>query len=163
MTDQLKRLTFKYWCNIFDVDELHFWMNFEMENNPSPHPDMYDLNAKEPHEAVKILLRIAKETYNFDPVSDEGIEIGKKVFQELGEHYLKREVTPQKLCHVIQHLDSNFLRFKIDQSEYPICWWGDLWNCCDWYDETWIHENSTHIDEELKKVLSDLKEEPKNF
>jgi len=36
--------------------------------------------------------------------------------------------------------------------EYPL-WLGDLWNACDWCDESWSLSNSPHLKEEADKVI----------
>ena len=106
MSTELKKLTFKYWCGIFNADELHSWMNFEMENNPSPHPDIYELNAKEPYEVSKRLLKIAKDNYGFVPNSKEGIDLSKEILVEVGENYLKKVGPLTNLCHLLEKLGS---------------------------------------------------------
>lgn len=33
---------------------------------------------------------------------------------------------------------------------------GDLWNNCDWCDDSWTHENSPSLVEEVRKVAAFL-------
>jgi len=163
MKEELEKLAFKYFCGLFNEEELHEWMQKELDQNKNPDPDMYDLNAKAPYEAAKILLKIAKDKYGFEPYSLGSEPVARKIFKELAEAYLKREVGPLQFCTVIQHLDTIYGDSECDYDEKRGLhipryghWWGDLWNCCDCCDETWTHENKQHIEDELRLVLSQL-------
>ncbi len=60
MKEELEKLTFKYLCGLYSEDELHEWMTNEMNQNDNPHLDIYYLNAKDPYETSKILLKFPK-------------------------------------------------------------------------------------------------------
>jgi len=166
MSDQLKKLTFKYWCNIFNEDELHIWMNFEMENNPSPHLDMYDLNANEPYEVAKILLKIAKDRYGFSPNSREGVEISKDIIVEVGENYLKRVGPLTDLCNLLGTLGSTDLSrneqlLYLGKSDPKEILWKLYWEVHDDYNPTnvWSLENDSETRMQFEIVLSNFKKE----
>jgi len=164
MKKELEKLTFKYLCGLFNEAELHDWMRKEMDQNKNPHLDMYDLNAKDPYEASKILLKISKDKYNFDPYSLVSEDIARKVFVEASEAYLKQKITPSQFCYLITMLDGIYYNSESTYDEKtnihtPLYghWWGKLYECCDCCDETWTHADNTHIEKELRKVLKQLK------
>ena len=166
MSNQLKRLTFKYWCNIFNADELHNWMNFEMKNNPSPHLDIYELNAKEPYEAAKILLKIAKDKYDFTPISREGIEISKDIIVEVGENYLRKAEPLTNLCILLERLGSTDLTrdeqlLYQGKSDPKKILWKLYWEVHDDFNPThvWSLENDPETRDQFKKVLSNFKKD----
>lgn len=152
----VKRITMEFWCGVGNLKESDAWADSELLNNPDPHLDTCEIFNKSEEEVENILLNIVKDKYDFEPVSEEGEEIAIEILNDLSELLLNEEITPRKFCLVVSRLEANFIDFRrIDERtfEYPP-WLGDLWNQCDWCDESWTNSNSPHLISEVNKMLS---------
>ena len=142
-------------------------MNFEMKNNPSPHLDMYDLNANDPYEATKILLKIAKDKLDFTPYSEQGSEVAKELMVEIGEGYLNRTNSPTDLCKFLEILGSidswnpenNIKLIPLEPADPSEVLWKLHWEVHDDPNPTsvWSLDNDPKTRKEFELVLSRLK------
>ena len=153
----LNRIAMEYWCRVGDPKELDKWAENQLKNNEKPHPDVCELFNKTKEELEELILKIAEEQNGFVPVSEAGEKEAVDILIEISEKLIKKEITPNKFCYVVSLFDANFLGLrKTDENtlEYPN-WLGDLWNNCDWCDESWTNSNSPHLIEEVNKMLKE--------
>ena len=106
-------------------------------------------------EAEKQSIRLAEEILGFKPISERGEKWSKELLTDYCEKLLSEEITPFQFCNLIQLFDSGFLGLRTVEDGFVYCpeWLGDLWNNCDWCDESWSLSNSPHLAGEANKVL----------
>lgn len=155
MVKQLDKIAFEFWAGAGIKSDLEDWAVSELRKD-EPHPDACELFGLTDDGAEKESIRLAEEILDFKPVSEKGAEWAKEMLVEYCEKLLKEEITPVKFCGLVQLFDANFLGIRTLEDgslEYP-AWLGDLWNNCDWCDESWSLENSPQLVKEAKKVMN---------
>ncbi len=68
---------------------------------------------------------------------------------------LDRQITPSNFCKFFNSMEVHL----ISDSEFTpdeVAFLGNLYNCCDWCDDTWTLENSPHLAEEGARVASEI-------
>ena len=154
MTKPLDRIAFEYWAGVGSKTDFEAWAVSELRKE-EPHPDACEMFNLSEEEAEKQSIRLSAEILNFEPVSEKGEEWAKELLMEYCEKLLNEKITPFEFCRLVEVFDVNFLGIRTHEDgslEYPE-WLGDLWNNCDWCDETWTLSNSPHLAEEADKVL----------
>ena len=154
MIKQLDRIAFEYWAGVGSKLDLEAWAESELRKDV-PHADACEMFNLSEEEAEKNSIRLAAEVLNFEPVSEKGEKWAKVLLKQYCKKLLSEEITPFEFCRLVQVFDANFLGLRTLENgslEYP-AWLGDLWNNCDWCDETWSLSNSTHLEAEARKVL----------
>ena len=156
----LERLIMDYWCGFGNSHELDEWVKNELRVNPNPHHDTYGLFNTTPESTERLLLKIAEDKNDFTPISEKGEMIAIQMLIEFSEQLLQEKIKPYEFCRVVSVFDANFIGLReISENvlEYPI-WLGDLWNQCDWCDESWTNTSTPHlIIEEVKRMLFENK------
>ena len=75
--------------------------------------------------------------------------------------YKKCNLSPFKLCKIFSNLECGFLgaprELKANIAYYPE-WIGDLYDACDWCDETWTIENSPHLMDAIQHQINVINE-----
>ena len=154
MSKSLDRIAFEYWAGIGSKADLESWAETELRKE-EPYPDACEMFNLSDDEAKKQSLRLAEEIIKFKPVSEKGEKWAKELLRQYCEKLLNEEIAPFEFCRLVQLFDASFLGMRtLDDGslEYPD-WLGDLWNNCDWCDETWNCSNSPHLIKEARKVL----------
>ncbi len=154
MTKQLDRIAFEYWAGVGSKTDLEAWAEDELRKE-EPHPDACEMFNLSEEEAEKQSLRLAADILKFHPISEKGEKWAKDLLNRYCEKLLNEEIAPFEFCRLVQLFDANFLGMRTLENgspEYPE-WLGDLWNNCDWCDESWNLSNSPHLAEEAKKVM----------
>ena len=146
----------EFWSGIGDATAAEEWAADQLLNNPSPHQDVHELLFKQSMgEIEQLLLRIARDQEGFEPISELGEKEAIDILVGACEKLISEEITPSHFCHIVRTYDGNYGDFKkIDAHtfEYPK-WLGDLWNSCDWCDESWTNSNAPHLVAEAKNIL----------
>jgi hypothetical protein len=154
MNKQIDRIAFEFWSGIGSKSDLEDWAEEQLRKD-DPHPDACELFNLSDEDAEKESIRLAKEIAGFSPTSEQGEKWAQELLSEYCQKLLDEEITPLQFCNLVNQFDGGFLGAR-DIGEglayYPE-WLGDLWNNCDWCDESWDLANSPHLAEEAKKVM----------
>jgi hypothetical protein len=163
---QLNRLTIEFWCGIGDLSELPSWADAANQEMGEVHPDVWDLYVIKSTEAAEgLLLKIAKDINKFQPASWEAEPFAVMALKRALELFLSKQISVQTLCQVVSVLDSMFViglvsverpREHLPKSLEKIAWLGNLYNCCDWCDDSWSFDNSQHLIVEARRLLTVL-------
>lgn len=109
-----------------------------------------------------LLLKVAKSSDpHFCHQSINAEILIAKLLITVATRYLNGELKPLDVCRLVDKIDSGFLgvpRGLPDKIAYYPEWLGSLYNSCDWYDETWTANNSTHLAENLKTQIDVINE-----
>ena len=66
-----------------------------------------------------------------------------------GKLYLNGEISAIEFCRIVQEFDIRFM----ETSNFKLSWLGDLYNQCDWCDETWSLNSTPHLTNYLQEHL----------
>ena len=151
---ELKRLAVLYWLGLSDPQAKDAWTMAEYETSSDPDHNLHELLINDPQTEDR-LLNLAKSLLAFEPASKEGIEYAKLVLHSELHKFLNREVSAEAICSLVNRIDLQYLDAIPRENEfyYPT-WIGDLWNCCEYCDDTWTLESSPHLVKEALAVLS---------
>ena len=155
---QLKHLTVLYWLDRSDHAAVVAWAEREYSTNPDPHPLLTDIFARQT-DVGKLLTEIAAERLSFDPTSEDGESFARSILATQLRRFIAREISPHDVCKIICLIEGRYLGARSTGDEsvyyYPM-WLGDLWNACDWCDETWTHNSAGYLETEAQTVLDSL-------
>jgi hypothetical protein len=156
--EQLNRIAAEFWCDVGDSTELPKVADAANAELGEAHPAIWDFyTPQSPERNRQLVLDITSEINGFVPgtwESERALMIG---FRKALQHFVAGAVPPQVLCKLVNRLDAVFVVGHTPRPNslprLPISWLGDLWNCCDWCDETWSRENSLPLVSEAVRVL----------
>jgi hypothetical protein len=133
---ELNQLAVDFWCGVGDVHELSRWADAANEATGEVHPDVWDIYTSQTYEAVEqLVLKIAYHCNQFEPTALNAEPHAIKTCQKAIQLLLMHSLSTERFCDVINLLDTNFVTIvRSSASPYPN-WLGNLWNCCDWYEE----------------------------
>lgn len=147
--NNIKYFYFKYWLGILDKKQFLDWINPLLKNTKEDLQEIYPHINFSKNNIENSIKNIVQMLYpNFEIHSNEGQNIAKLITIEYSRKYLDKKIMPFEFCKLINQLDANFL----EQSD----WLGNLWNECDYCDETWTHLNSETLNLEVKNNLDEL-------
>lgn len=154
MVKSLDKIAFELWAGSGEVKDLEDWAESELRKD-NPHPDACELFNLSRHDAAEHALRLAKEILGFTPVSEKGEEWAIELLSQNCARLVAGEISPMKFCSLVQLFDANFIGMRTLEDgslEYPE-WLGDLWNHCDWCEDSWSQSNSPHLVAEARKIM----------
>ena len=89
--------------------------------------------------------------------SDEGLLICRAELKRQIRLLLDRQVTPSSFCRFFNSMESELvIGFDLDPGD--VAFLGNLFNACDWCDDTWTLENAPYLVEESAHVASRIEE-----
>ncbi|MDR2012620.1 MAG: hypothetical protein LBQ20_06210, partial [Rhodanobacter sp.] len=112
---QLNRLVIEFWCGVGSLSELPLWADAANEEMGEVHPDVWDLYVVKSTETAKeLLLKIAKDTNGFQPISWEAEPFAVMALKKALELFLSKKISVQALCQLVSLLDSVFVTGLVD-------------------------------------------------
>lgn len=154
----LNQLATDYWCEVGNSNDVLSWLDLVNSEEGEIHPyfyDLYDQSSKD--YTAQILRTIAKEINGFEIESWESEPFAKRSLFKALELFIAEKLTVQDICNLTTQLDGLY-NIGLAGVENPNDnaddeWWlGNLWNCCDWCDDTWNHGNSQPLVSEAKRI-----------
>ena len=120
------------------------------------HPDVYELFNKDNSKAEELALKIANDLHGFTPDSEQSELWAKELLKDFAQKLLNEEISVFTFCEFVRLCDGWFLGSRPMEegiSYYP-SWLGDLWNGCDWCDETWQLHHHPELEREIRSILT---------
>lgn len=122
-------------------------------------PEVFEIFSKDPQQSrSRFVDYFRKLRPDFAIDSDEGVSACKELLVKQIERLHCRDITPFDFCNFVQVLEACYLdnaaRTEGDVA-YPD-FLGDLWNVCDWCDESWTLENAESLRRESKRVAAEI-------
>ena len=165
--EQLNRLAVEFWCGVGDLSEAPTWADVANAEMGEVHPDVWDIYASPTAErTTNLLLKIAKDVNGFTPTSLGAKPFAVNALKKALTLFLSKDISVQELCRLVSSLDTTFVVGPpketgiYDPPPISLCpdipWLGNLWNCCDWCDDSWTFDNSSHLVAEAQRVLAML-------
>lgn len=163
LRETLNRLTVEYWAGLDDSVELSAWANAAAENPGELHTELWQLfPTPDPERAAAILQRIALDVNGFSPTSLDAEPIAAEVLARAIGKLSAREISVPAFCQIVNRFDQVFnvelagARQAAAPNDRERWWLGNLWNCCDWCDESWTQENCPDLLQEADRLLKEL-------
>lgn len=75
------------------------------------------------------------------------------------EDYLAQKIVPLQICTLIQKIESAMIevgQLSPENIIYYPSWLGDLWNQCDWCDESWRFETHPHLAAVIETQIQEI-------
>ncbi|MEM7144194.1 MAG: hypothetical protein AAF591_03600 [Verrucomicrobiota bacterium] len=140
-------------------EEIESWINTNAASDGEVDPDIFEIFSRDVRTSRSRLEQyFRKRRPEFKIDSDEGVQACKRVLkQQIGRLHSK-EITPYTFCRFICELEAYYMdnASKIDgKIPYPD-FLGDLWNACDWCDESWTLDSAGHLRDESARVAETL-------
>jgi hypothetical protein len=152
---QLKHLAVLYWLGGEDFEAVSSWAEREYSVASDRHPRLHEV-FRECNNPEALLVDIAAQQLSFSPSSLDGERFALRILTHELRRFLSREITPSQICKLVCAIDNQYLgAHPMDDRKmvyYPT-WLGNLYNACDWCDETWRHADCEHLIDEAKTVL----------
>ena len=150
------------WFDKTDIESILQWADTLVSNYNNVPEEVFEIFYAPKHQFEDILFRlsIAVEP-DFLPQSLSAEILAAKYLINLIKRYLNDEITPLDICRVINNIDCDFMdapRDLPDNVAYYPCWLGDLYNSCDWCDETWTNDSAPHLKQDLENQLPHITE-----
>ncbi len=160
---ELNRLAVGFWCETESIDALPSWVDLACAEEGEVHPLMWELLPPTSYEVIKdTILKIAKDINNFEIISWESEPYAQDALAKAISSLIEETMPVQDFCKLVTLLDANY-NSDLAGVEHPDAanlaedWWlGNLWNCCDWCDSSWDHENSPDLIKEAKLISAKL-------
>ncbi len=117
---------------------------------------LFEAHAKDLRVArTKMLEFIAVSYPDFEITTDQGLGSCRAELKRQIGLLLDETITPSSFCRFFNAME---MQLVIDSEFAPgeVAFLGDLYNCCDWCDDSWTLENSPHLAEEDSRVVSEI-------
>ena len=104
---------------------------------------------------AKILAFITVSFPEFEINSEDLLELCKSELKRQIGLLLDKKITPSSFCEFFNLMESKLV-FDSEFASDELTFMGDLYNCCDWCDDTWTHDNSRHLTAEGIRVIAGI-------
>lgn len=136
-------------------------INEYIENNEIMEIEFFELLDSAVNQASLLLQLIQATDPSFSADSVEAEILTARYFLKLLEHYQNGQISPFDLCRIFNNIEIGFMgaarNLPVNIAYYPT-WMGNLYNACDWCDETWTLEDNPHLLIEVEKQIQNIKD-----
>lgn len=169
MSDTMKthqEILVECWFDKTDVESIRQWACVFIEKNNNIPQEVFELFYAPKHHFEDILFRLSVAAEpDFSPQSLSSEILAAKYLIKVVTNYLNGKITPIDVCRVINNIETNFLgahRGLPENIAYYPSWLGDLYNSCDWCDESWTNDDYPHLKQDIENQLPQIYDWIKN-
>lgn len=153
--DELNRLATEFWFRSGNLAEVTPWVESAFEAGETDADVVHLWDCTDLEHVRSLFQTLAWKINQFHPWSDAARPFALTILQKQLHRYLAQEISPSMLCRLVDDLDAAFLD-KQDPAGFE-GWMGNLWNCCDWCNDSWTFENVPSLRDEAVSVLQKLR------
>lgn len=150
----IQELLVECWYDHIDLEMVKEWVYSYIMNNDVLPEELFELLDADKYNLENSLLKLATSlSQNFSHQSIEAELLSAQLLIKVASRYLDGRATPMDVCRVIRKIDEGFLdapRGLPDNVAYYPNWLGNLYNSCDWCDDTWTYANAPHLKKNLE-------------
>jgi len=139
----------RFWLGLAGADEIDAWLDRYVEEVAEPHPDALELFGLPFEQQLPAFMAFVRSEFEFDPDTERGAEVANVLLGELCEAALEGRLTVPRFCDTVSRIDAKYTT-PGSNAPYPRVL-AELWNGCDWCDETWSLDDPDHMRELLAK------------
>jgi hypothetical protein len=132
-----ERLAVAFWLGIGSAEDVRAWAQARIEDGGDLPPEIYDaLGATESNAEPLVWAFLRGRGFVLE--SREGKRAAVEVLRDQCRLFLAGQLAAGDLCEVVRFLESNLRELPhVTESEaLGAGWLFDLWNACDWIEET---------------------------
>lgn len=142
------------WYDQIDLESIKHWAYSYIENDDDIPEEMFELLDADKYQFESLLLKMSRVIdSDFSPQSISAELLAAEHLIKTASKYLDGECTPMDVCRVVGKIDGGFLgapRGLPDNVAYYPSWLGNLYNSCDWCDDTWTNTSAPHLKKDLE-------------
>lgn len=162
---ELNRIATYAWCGVATIESAQQWETEASIEHGELHSGMWEVFSINDSAQLESLLRqLAREINHFAVDSLDAEPFAQEALLIASKKLLQTTMTVPEYCQLVNQLDCAF-NVAIDERPEPSGkraepdkWWmGDLYNHCDWCDDTWNHSNSRELLAETERLYQDGK------
>lgn len=158
----LNQLATDFWCEVGNSSDVIAWVDFVNTEEGEIHPFFYELYDQSNIEnTARILRAIAKDINEFEIESWQSEPFAKRSLFSALQLFITEKMSVQEICNLINQLDGLY-NIELagvgnpNENSDDEWWLGNLWDCCDWCDETWNHKNSQPLINEARRIYEKM-------
>ncbi len=148
------------WYDQVDLESIKKWAYSYIKNNDDIPEEIFELLDADKYQFEGLLLKLSRAMdSDFSPQSISAEILAAKHLIKVASKYLNDEVTPMSVCRVVGKIDGGFLgapRGLPDNIAYYPDWLGNLYNSCDWCDDTWTSSSAPHLKKDLDTQIENI-------
>ena len=151
------------WFGHLNLGQIHQWAeDYIYEYDTKSDDEYFKILDSDLLESEALLLELARKiNLSFSKNSLISEVFSAQYLLERLKEYLNNQIKPLVLCNMITEMEVTFLGAPRSLPEgvayYPE-WLGNLWNACDWCDESWTFENSSELKTEIRIQIQKIEE-----
>ena len=143
MTIEAELLALRLWLGVASPNDIDTWLDQYVEHVAEPHPDALELFSLPYEQQTSAFMALARSVFGFDPDTERGSQVAAVLVAQLCEATLEGKLSVPEFCDTIARIDSKYITPGV-RAPYPQTL-ADLWNGCDWCDETWSLDHPSHV------------------
>lgn len=146
---EVELLALRLWLGLAGPSDIDAWLDRHVEDATDPEPDALELFATPIEQQEGAFMAFARSVFGFDPDTERGSEVATLLLGRLCDAALQGRLSVSQLCDTVSRIDAKYTTPGLS-APYPRGL-AELWNGCDWCDETWSLEHPGHLRELLAK------------
>ncbi|MCP3921961.1 MAG: hypothetical protein GY714_05170 [Desulfobacterales bacterium] len=149
---KIERLLVEDWCDVIREDDILEYVNSKIEIGEIFAKEVYQMLSDVKKNSTSILISVSLfDGYNSYLRSIEGEKVAAQIVIDKSKELLDEKIRSIDFCKIIWFFDANYIDARPMEPGYAYYpeWLGELWNACDWCDETWTYNDSSYIREQI--------------
>lgn len=140
-------LALRLWLGLATASDIDVWLDQYVEEVLEPEPGALELFGMPFEQQEAAFMALSRSVFGFDPDTERGSEVAALLLAQLCEAALDGRLTVPQLCDTVSRIDAKYTTPGL-KGPYPRIL-AELWNGCDWCDETWSLDHPAHVRELL--------------
>jgi hypothetical protein len=154
MDTSTEDLAVRAWLRLASPSEIDEWAEGHLGRGGEPVADIVDLFRESHERKLDAFLVVAEQYFGFNLATIPGARAVERVIADLCRAVLGGAVTVSTLCAAVKRLDAYFVS---DHPESPVPdGLVELWNTCDWCNDSWTINSQPHLEGDLKAAIARL-------
>jgi hypothetical protein len=143
MKTETELLALRLWLGVAATTDIDIWLDQYVHEVAEPHPEALELFSIPFEQQASRFMALARSVFGFDPDTERGSQVAAVLVAQLCEAALEERVSVPEFCETIARIDSKYITPGL-RAPYPQTL-AELWNGCDWCDETWSLDHPAHV------------------
>lgn len=146
-------LATRLWLGLANSAEIDDWLDAYVTEaqlqSESPNPDALSLFELNGEQLITHFMTLVAATYSFEPQTERGSQVTTVILARVCQQVLAGDRSVPDMCRLVSQVDAKYTDPELG-SPLPRGL-HELWNGCDWCDESWSLDAPSH----LRELLAD--------
>lgn len=155
----IKKLFIDLYLSAYSSEEMAQKISFFIEEKFDVPLEFYELFDRHCDPIQKLLNIIESKSKNDWLKSFEAEYLMADFFLSQLKKYSQKEIEPIELCSLSNKIETAIMDMRIitlDGFIYYPDWLGNMYNVCDWCDESWHYDNSPFLKKEVLLRINEI-------